>query len=907
MMKNAFVLIFALLSINVFAQNNDEKSYVLDIHGTVKDDFTGADLPASITLMTEDSMVVDTITALHVAKRGRLIGYFFSQEKIRKGTYIFKASLKGYDDVCISQKVRYPSRMGRWNIPLMKMHRRADSYVKDLDVVNVTGTMVRMVHKGDTIIYNAQAFKVPEGSMLDALIKQLPGAELHDNGDIVVNGRKIDNLTLNGDDFFKGNNEVMLENLPYYTVNQIKVYDEHSALSKKLGRDVEEKVYTMDVVLKREYHRGYIANVEGGAGTNHRYTGQVFALGYGDLSRISVYGNLNNLNKNPKPGSQGTWKPEKIKKGRSAVKKAGLDYQTKDKVESYKNHFTSEIQWNSNDVTENTRVQQFVSPYDINTTSLLQNLASSFKWKADNQLDLGKSFTWNLNTQYNKVKATEVKKDSTYTIEDFVNRSRIDDLTERKTFEIGSNIDYSISLPWGDNLYLSANGGYSKEDYTSDKYSRIIYSNALYNEDRRLFGDNPSSRYNFGGSAQYYVRFADYYNVSATLGYAQSNEDNTADYLRNGGVDENSYTSSLMNRSANAKFGISYQNVGQNYKIASVGAILKRSQDHYRLSTPRGSGELSRWYTLPSCNMLLLFGLDNKSLRVKYDYTFTSPDMRMMYGPSNTLDPLVTIYRNAGLKKTGVSTLEVMASRDIDWHRLRFVLMSEWHATHAKVSYQKSVDPLLGKYGFMPDNVNGNWDAYLQLYGTMNIDKKGLFSISERTIYKYIHDVDFDITTNALSEVLSKVNTGRITQNIILTYKKGKTQIDLKGNLIASNVKSNREKFSNFTYYNYDYSLNVQVPLFWKLNFVNDFGVYYRRGYLDKAMNDEDMVWNASLSRSFAKGKLVATVEAYDLLHQLSKNSIVVNAQARTETHVNTLPNYFMLRLQYRFSKKPKK
>ena len=70
---------------------------------------------------------------------------------------------------------------------------------------------MKLAYRGDTLVFNASAFNVPDGSMLDALIRQMPGAEMKSNGDIYVNGKKIDYLLLNGKDFFKGKNQVMLE------------------------------------------------------------------------------------------------------------------------------------------------------------------------------------------------------------------------------------------------------------------------------------------------------------------------------------------------------------------------------------------------------------------------------------------------------------------------------------------------------------------------------------------------------------------------------------------------------------------------------------------------------------------------------------------------------------------------
>ena len=74
--------------------------------------------------------------------------------------------------------------------------------VKELAEVTVKATMVKFYNKGDTLVYNAGAFKLADGSMLDALIRQLPDVELKDDGRIYVRGQYVENLLLNGKDFF---------------------------------------------------------------------------------------------------------------------------------------------------------------------------------------------------------------------------------------------------------------------------------------------------------------------------------------------------------------------------------------------------------------------------------------------------------------------------------------------------------------------------------------------------------------------------------------------------------------------------------------------------------------------------------------------------------------------------------
>lgn len=105
------------------------------------------------------------------------------------------------------------------------MKKKNKEYNAELNEVVVKATRVQMYYKGDTIVFDASAFVIPEGSMLDALVQQMPGATMDEYGNISINGKHVDYLMLNGKDFFKGKNKLMLENLPYYTIKDIKVYD----------------------------------------------------------------------------------------------------------------------------------------------------------------------------------------------------------------------------------------------------------------------------------------------------------------------------------------------------------------------------------------------------------------------------------------------------------------------------------------------------------------------------------------------------------------------------------------------------------------------------------------------------------------------------------------------------------
>ncbi|MDE6524907.1 MAG: hypothetical protein K2L66_05035, partial [Paramuribaculum sp.] len=240
----------------------------------------------------------------------------------RQGKYTIVVAHNDYDTLRSSVDISHVGgRELERELPEMAVYRKT----KMLDEVSVTASKVKFYHKGDTLVYNAEAFSLAHGSMLDVLVRQLPGVELKDGGQIFVNGKYVESLLLNGKDFFKGDNRIMLNNLGAYTVKNIAVYDKLGERSILAGRDLGDKQYVMDVRLKREYMSGYIFNVEAGGGTANRYLGRLFGMWYTTRSRLTLVGAVNNLNDSRTPGQNGSWSVTRTP-GDFRTKMAGLDY-----------------------------------------------------------------------------------------------------------------------------------------------------------------------------------------------------------------------------------------------------------------------------------------------------------------------------------------------------------------------------------------------------------------------------------------------------------------------------------------------------------------------------------------------------------------------------------------------------
>lgn len=244
-----------------------------------------------------------------------------------KGKYVLTLDADGYEPLMKDFEVRFKNQ-SVVSLPQLSMVKEREMALNEVEVV---GTAVKLVVKGDTLVYNANALKLAEGSMLDALIKALDGVELDADGNIKVNGRTVNSLLINGKDFFKGDPLVALENLPAYTVNNVKVYDKAAEddyltqSSAKLARREDEENLVMDVVLKKEFNIGYMGSVEGGYGTDNRWLGKLFGLGFSDKWRVSTFYNTNNLGDTQRAGANG-WRNSDSSGGENTVNTAGADY-----------------------------------------------------------------------------------------------------------------------------------------------------------------------------------------------------------------------------------------------------------------------------------------------------------------------------------------------------------------------------------------------------------------------------------------------------------------------------------------------------------------------------------------------------------------------------------------------------
>lgn len=963
---STLILLCLPLSASAQLQNN-----TLTLEGRVQDFITHVDVPGSLVevLNAKDSTIIASKEAIcHYQNDDEKweTAEYWMQIPRKEGDYILRVTKEGFATTYV-------------NLPLHHFYKRELSrelstvYLKrlkevNLDEVTIKATKVKFYNKGDTLVYNADAFQLGEGSMLDALIRQLPGAELHKDGQIYVNGKFVESLLLNGKDFFRGNNSVMLDNLPTYMVSQVEVYDRLGDNSRFLGHEVGgDKKFVMDVHLKKQYNIGWVNNMEAGGGTKDRFLARLFAMRFTDHSRLAIYGNMNNLNDGRKPGENDNWSPSDLVGGITKQQLGGIDYNVDARNGKYKISGNAQIKHANNTMVNNTNRTNFLSSGDTYDRILADNcnhdLAIStdhqfyFEFKGANleikpyfnyqhydkkneysSLTLGSSFTPFSKAQLDSLYTPRIGREL---LRSAINRNLRNALSSGNSLQGSVSVESIIKLKHSpDHLTLYADASYRHAAEASYDRNRIDYyaNGQLADTDfrNRYFNIRPDQGYGMTGKVAYNYVVKEGFDIDFSYKYNRKTTNRYSslyrlDQLAGWGADSDNELGTLPSVEAYSRVmdaANSYDS-RQTDNTHTFEAFLVWSK----------KTEKSEWWAqfVPNLSLLsrtmhyicgsvdtmftkhsTLYNMYSTHIRWrstdhKYEFEFhygvngQAPDMSMYVNVLNTTDPLNITMANANLKSSYKHEIISHFLRIYPKQQLMWIIETQYIPTHNAIAMGYTYDKTTGQRTFRPDNVNGNWQGKLALGGSGPFNKKHTLS------FKAMGGVDYEQSVDLIDLAGSMVSNRNVVHSLDyigqlqLNCKLGKSSIGLKSNGSWTHVSGSREDFVSFNAADFNYGLTAQLQLPWQMRLGTDLTMYSHRGYVDKAMNNNDLVWNARLSHSFFKGSLVVMLDGFDILGQLSNVTRTMNAQGITENYSNVIPRYAMLHVTYHFNVMPKK
>lgn len=185
---------------------------------------------------------------------------WFTIKKVPEGEYLLRYSFMGYSTVDFDFKVLKEDRDRQLGV--FKMYESSIMLTEAVIEEALPPTQV----VDDTLMFNVSAFRVPEGSVLEELIKRLPGVEVDENGNITVNGRTVTRILVDGQEYFGNDRQMATKNLPVNIIRRIKTYQRKSDLSRITNIDDGEDETVMDLEIKPNMRNGWLHNIDGGIG-----------------------------------------------------------------------------------------------------------------------------------------------------------------------------------------------------------------------------------------------------------------------------------------------------------------------------------------------------------------------------------------------------------------------------------------------------------------------------------------------------------------------------------------------------------------------------------------------------------------------------------------------------------------
>ncbi len=909
--------------------------------GHVKDNFTNAGIPdVKIELMNEDSVVIDScVVRTDMSYNNRMLSnkdyYYRFIRPAHPARFIIRATHPDYDTTYVEYNVRHVKRNNYFDAPhhFMKRRKYHNSLDAMLDEVVVKPTRVKLVHKGDTLVYDATAFSLPEGSMLDALIRQLPGVQMDDKGVITVNGRQVDNLTLNGKDFFKGNNKVILDHLPYHTVKDIRVYDRQTDKSKYVGRDIEKQDYVMDINLKREYRKNYLAQAEAGVGTADKYRGIGFGGRITDNSMLMGILNINNVNGN----NSERWNPESDVMGRKTIKEINGGVSFIDSKKRFQERFTV-----TGDITDNLNTQDSRTTH-FNNTATNHSISDSQEDSQVRSISLRNDFQLNLpffmkivtNVSLND-KASDSRNRNAYLnnethISDnvealdsifsstappdlqriLVNRNSTENHNKQEVLEVTQKLLLNTKFPWGDNIELVANGTYSDtKSKRFNNYRLDYFSDGHTTDYRNRYYNSPTKQYSWDVKGEYFLNLLSGWTWSAYTLFRQGNNNNDErvyrlDWQEQTLSPKESVYTNKMTRTSESGLTLQYNKRTESFS-RQVQFLLPVYVLNDKLNYARGeySQNAKRTNVYVNGSVTSTFKWDNwrRTLWTNFWHTTEVTDVLDKITIPDDRNPLAIHLGNPELKNPHRYRATVQYN-----HTFTNKRWSAW----GKVDGLFKTDPLVQAFSYDRKsgvytyrNVNGDKFANGWFTGGVSgiLDKNQRWNVEyEATLQRNIGQTA-ELGKSETESELYDFHLTNTTHNLGVRYSKGQFNSGVNGKLAFNRIKYDTSMRSGYDtrLLQIQHNLQYTVPVL-ELQLSSHLTWFHQRNSMTGMPSRKNLIWNVMASRSLLKNKsLMLKFVAFDILGDLKQQTFKVGDYSFTTGSQLRLDQYFMLSLEWK-------
>ena len=921
-----------LATLSVFAQTKR-----VTVSGRVVEDTGEPAVQATVQLLS----LPDSTFTTGIASNEK--GYF-SLPRVKAGKYVLKVSYIGFKNKLIP--LQLTASAPNKNVGTVKLE--TDAIMLAEAVVVAEAPQVQIVE--DTVAFNSSAYRTPEGAMLEELVKKLPGAEVDDDGNVKINGKEISKIMVDGKEFFGGDVQTGLKNLPVDMIEKLKTYDKKSDLARITGIDDGEEETVLDLTVKKGMNQGWFGNVDVAGGTEKRYMGRAMVNYFYDKTQVSLIAGANNVNDQGFSAGGGgpRWRRNN---GLTAKKMIGINFATQtDKIElggsarynysdgdiasvgSTENFLTSGNSYSNSNTLSRNRNKRFSADFRMEwRPDTMTNIIfrPDFSYGKTDNLSSSESGTFN-DDPYNLVENPN----------DYLNLDNLaqnDPLREVRVNAINSgtlndNKDISANATLQVNRKLNSKGRnitfrgrFSYGDSESNQFTEsmtnyFLLQNYLGGDSvliRNQYINTPTKNYNYRLQLTYSepIARATFLQFSYQFQYKYSESDKSTFDLQPfsdwglgatlpDGYEENEIDSLgkyAEYRYYNHDASVALRFIREKYQLSAgmsfqpQHTILSYKRGDYMIDTTRNVFNFA-----PNIDFRYRFSKVSQ-LRFTYRGRSSQPSMENLLPIVDNSNPQNIRIGNPGLKPAFTHTMRFFYNTyDADKQR-NIIAHANFSATQNSISNSRIYNEDTGGWTTTPKNINGNWNAF-GMFGFNTALKNKKFTISTFSNASYVNNVAY--LTDSQTRVENKNTTTNLTLNERLngTYRNDWFEFGLNGTLSYSIEKDKLTPDNNQQPYTFSYGATTTVSMPWSMSLSTNIANQSRRGYRDASMNRNELIWNAQLSQTFLKGAATISFEMYDILRQQSNITRSLTADGRSVYEYNGVNSYCMLHFIYRLN-----
>ena len=784
--------------------------------------------------------------------------------------------------------------------------------------------------KEDTISYTADSFKVRPNSVVEDLLKKLPGVEVDKDGNVTAQGKSVTKIKVNGKDFFNGDLKTATRELPADIIDRIDVIDDYGDQAAFTGNKDGESQKIINLQIKKDKNNGYFGNASAGKGTEGRYAGSLSAFHFANDQQYSLIGNANNTNADMFNFSQaglggggggmgrggmgmgGAAIQQAIgsaggnnTNGISDTKSIGVNIRTPLSPEA--NMYGSYQFTHKNTNTVSNTTQQNV--FDKNSFNTLQNSL---------QNTIGDNHRLSLNVEYNIDTANYVKISPSlaYRTNENANTTGSESLVENQTIRNSAMSDYASKAKApnlsgnilfnhkfskrGRNLSINLSGSNVSTSQDDDNDNLTVFYDTIGAAIRSLDQIRHTNQNNNNSSHNIRFSYQEPLSKTQTLEFNYSYTKSVAanDKLVYN-IDTNNSKKKLIDSLSNDYENIYYTNrFGINYRVTqkkynySIGMAVQPALLNSVSKINSYRQNLVNY--LPSARFSYKFSR-SRSFDINYSGRTSQPSYSQLQPVTDNTDPLNITVGNPDLRPEFTNTLNLRFNNfDLAKGNVFFSNFS-LTATSDKI-ITNSISKRPGSQEIRYLNDNGFYSASGFYYFSKPF-KNRRYTVSINGLVNYNNNISYINSERNIGRnwVFSQTLKGTVNTNSWL-------ELGISGTYVLNSTRYTIANSLNSQVSNYILSSDAKFYLPGDLVISYDIQKTINKGYTSNFT--DPFIINSYLEKKLFKNKNGSIkLQALDMLNENANVSRTVSSNVITDSYTNRIGKYYMLTFSLRLSR----